>query len=293
MGEPRRWSAALAIRLIHPFPSILDGLVVAFVALIAGATVLLALGLGLSMTLVQFAIGTLNDIVDAPTDAGRKPGKPIAAGVVTLGQARLIALACAGLGVGLAAVHSPALAGLALVGLLIGVWYDLKAKGTTLSWLPFAVGIPILPVYGWLGATGELPAVFLILVPAAAIAGAAIAIANALVDMERDTSAGDTSIAVALGPRRAGLLVLLLHSAVALMALGTALVLGAPGGWVLALAAACLVPVAGAGLGVVASTRSGTSWREAAFETQAVGTGLLAVAWLGALSAAAGMAAGG
>ena len=55
-----------------------------------------------------------------------------------MGQARLIALACAGLGVGLAAVHSPALAGLALVGLLIGVWYDLRAKGTTLSWLPFA-----------------------------------------------------------------------------------------------------------------------------------------------------------
>ena len=266
---------------------------VAFVALIAGAPVLLALGLGLSMTLVQFAIGTLNDIVDAPTDAGRKPGKPIAAGVVTMGQARLIALACAGLGVGLAAVHSPALAGLALVGLLIGVWYDLKAKGTTLSWLPFAVGIPILPVYGWLGATGDLPAVFLVLVPAAAIAGAAIAIANALVDMERDTSAGDTSIAVALGPRRAGLLVLLLHCIVAVMALGTAVVLGAPGGWVLAVAAACLVPVAGAALGVLASTRPGTSWREAAFDAQAVGTGLVAVAWLGALSAAAGMAAGG
>ena len=111
--------------------------------------------------------------------------------------------------------------------------------------------------------------------------------------MERDTSAGDTSIAVALGPRRAGLLVLLLHCIVAVMALGTAVVLGAPGGWVLAVAAACLVPVAGAALGVLASTRPGTSWREAAFDAQAVGTGLVAVAWLGALSAAAGMAAGG
>ena len=32
------------------------------------------------------------------------------------------------------------------------------AKGTAWSWLPFAVGIPLLPVYGWLGAAGALPA---------------------------------------------------------------------------------------------------------------------------------------
>ncbi len=35
------------------------------------------------MTLLQFAIGTVNDLVDAPRDAGHKPGKPIPAGLVT------------------------------------------------------------------------------------------------------------------------------------------------------------------------------------------------------------------
>ena len=35
------------------------------------------------MTALQVSIGTLNDLVDAPRDAGRKPGKPIPAGLVT------------------------------------------------------------------------------------------------------------------------------------------------------------------------------------------------------------------
>ena len=42
-----------------------------------------------------------------------------------------------------------------VVVLAIGYGYDLVAKGTAWSWLPFAVGIPILPVYGWLGAAGR------------------------------------------------------------------------------------------------------------------------------------------
>jgi 4-hydroxybenzoate polyprenyltransferase len=273
---------------VHPFPSILDGLVVAGVALVAGAPAMQAGGLGLSMTLLQFAIGTLNDIVDAPSDAGRKPGKPIPAGLVRPWQAWAVALACAILGVLIAAAYAPALGGLALLGLAIGAWYDLRAKGTTLSWLPLAAGIPLLPVYGWYGATGELPGMFLVLVPAAANAGAAIAIANALVDMERDADAGSTSIALALGARRAAILVVVLHLVVVALALGTVLVLGAPGGWVLAVAAAGLVPIGGAALCVAAVTRPGPGWREAAFEIQAVGTGLLAVAWLGALSASSG-----
>ena len=34
-----------------------------------------------------------------------------------------------------------------LVVIAIGLAYDLRLKGTAWSWLPFAVGIPILPVY--------------------------------------------------------------------------------------------------------------------------------------------------
>ena len=45
--------------------------------------------------------------------------------------------------------------------------------------------------------------------------------------------------------------------------------------------------------GVAAAGRPGTARRELAWEIQAVGTGLLAVAWLSALSASVGTLAGG
>lgn len=276
-----------AFRLVHPFPSVLDGVVVALVGLVAGGTPGVAVGLGASMALLQFAIGALNDVVDAPRDTGRKGGKPIPSGLVGLSVAKAVTVGCAGAGLVLALVGAPRLVMLALIVLAIGAAYDLRAKGTTLSWLPFAVGIPLLPVYGWFGATGTLPAVFVILAPAAANAGTALAIANAIVDMERDEAAGIGSIALALGPRRAATLVLVLQGVVAALALGTATILGAPNGWVAALLLAASVPVGGAVLGMVASGRAGSALREQAWEVQAVGTGLLAVAWLGALSATA------
>jgi 4-hydroxybenzoate polyprenyltransferase len=272
-------------RLVHPFPSLLDGAVVTLIALVAGGALPIAVALGLSMTCLQFAIGTVNDLVDARSDAGRKPGKPIPSGLVTPGQARVVALAAALLGLLLALAGGAGLVVLALIGLGIGLAYDLWAKGTTLSWLPLAVGIPLLPLFGWYGATGEVPGLFLVLIPAAANAGTALSIANAIVDMERDDAAGSRSIALALGPARASRLVLALHAVVALLAVATTAVLGAPTGWVVAVLAASAVPLAGAVLGLVAANRDPTSLRELAWEVQAVGTGLLAVAWLGALSA--------
>jgi 4-hydroxybenzoate polyprenyltransferase len=277
-----------AVRLVHPFPSILDGAVVALVGLVAGGSIATALAVGASMTLLQFAIGSLNDIVDAPADAGHKPGKPIPEGVVSSAAARVVAAAAAVSGVGLSLAGGPGLTVVALVGLAIGVWYDLQAKGTTLSWLPLAIGIPLLPVYGWYGATGSLPGVFVVLVPAAANAGTALAIANSLVDVERDKATDQVSIALALGPLRAGGLVLALHAVVVVLALATAALLDAPAGWIAAVVVAAGAPLAGAIVGILAAVREGTGMRELAWEIQAVGTALLAVAWLGALSAAGG-----
>ena len=274
-----------AARVVHPFPSLLDGAVVALIALVAGESAPLALVLGASMTCLQFAIGAVNDIVDAPFDEGVRLGKPIPDGIVSPRRARVVAAASAAIGLVLALVGGPGLVLLALVGLGIGLAYDLWAKGTTLSWLPFAIGVPLLPVYGWYGATGEIPGLFLVLVPAAANAGTALAISNAIVDMERDEEAGNRSIALALGPEKASGVVLALQLVVAFLAVATTAALGAPTGWVLAVLVSTLVPLGGAVLGIAAAVREGTGLRELAFEVQAVGTGLLAVAWLAALSA--------
>jgi 4-hydroxybenzoate polyprenyltransferase len=272
--------------LVHPFPSILDGLVVALVAMVAGGSFADALRLGLSMTLLQFSIGAVNDIVDAPRDEGWKPAKPIPGGLVPVAVARLVAAVAATLGIALAAATGPGLVALAAVVLAIGLAYDLRAKGTSLSWLPLALGIPLLPVYGWFGVAGSLPAVFGMLVPIAATEGAALAIANAVVDLERDRAAGARSIALRLGPLWSAVAVVGLQLAVAAAAVATVLSGGDAGAWLPIVAIAALVPLAGAAVGAVAAVRAGPSLRELAWEIQALGAALLAVAWLSGLGAA-------
>lgn len=265
----------------------LDGLVVAIVALVAGGSPDRGLVLGASMVLLQAAIGTLNDVVDAPADAGRKPGKPIPAGVVAPSVARVIAAVCGLGGMILATIVSPVLGALAVLVLAIGAAYDLRAKGTAFSWAPFAAGIPLLPVFGWYGASGSLPAVFLVLVPSAALAGATLAVANAVVDLERDAAAGSRSVAIALGAERSAAVVLGLQVAIGGLALATALIGAVPTGWVLLVVLASAVPIGGAWLGRVAVRPGRVRFRELAWEIQAVGIGLLAVTWL------LGLAAGG
>ena len=189
-------------------------------------------------------------------------------------------------GLVLALVGGPGLVLLALVGLGIGLAYDLWAKGTTLSWLPFAVGVPLLPVYGWYGATGEIPGA----VPGRSCRPRRTPGPPSPSRTPSWTWSATRRPATApspwrWGPGRASGVVLALQLVVAVLAVATTAVLGAPTGWVLAVLAAALVPLGGAVLGIAAAAREGTGLRELAFEAQAVGTGLLAVAWLCALSA--------
>jgi 4-hydroxybenzoate polyprenyltransferase len=246
------------------------------VAIVAGADLVTALRLGVAMTALQASIGALNDIVDAPRDAGRKPGKPIPAGLVSPWLAWSVVVLAAGLGLGLSAPSGVATIGLAVVVLAIGYGYDLVFKGRVWSWFPFAIGIPLLPVFGWLGTTGGLPASFLVLLPVAVVAGAALAIANARADAERDAAAGVTSVVTRLGLERswalhAGLLALVVVLAMATLVAGTAgplAMLGAVGaGLVIA-------------LGVALGRRADSVRRERAWELEAVGVALLAAAWL-------------
>lgn len=267
------------VRLVHPFPSILDGIVVAAVALVAGASPIDAFRLGLAMSALQFGIGATNDIVDAPRDAGHKPGKPIPAGLVSRPIARVVAVAGFLAGLSLSTLSGPATVGLALVVVGIGLAYDLLLKGTAWSWLPFAVGIPILPVFGWLGATSTIPPVFALLVPVAGAAGAALAIANALADVERDQAAGTASIVTALGPGRAWAVQAVLIGEVVAAALASALLLAAPTGRLAIIAIAGCLPVAGLAFG----RRGGADRRERAWQVEAVGIAALGLAWIWAL----------
>jgi 4-hydroxybenzoate polyprenyltransferase len=245
--------------------------------MVAGASPVVATRLGVAMLALQCSIGSLNDLVDAEQDAGRKLRKPIPAGLVGVGEARLLVAGGLSLGLGLAAWSGPSTLAVALAGVGTGYLYDLRLKGTSLSWAPYAVGIPLLPVFAWLGTIGTIPGTYLVLVPLGALAGTALAIGNARADHERDLDAGVPSVATRLGLERSWAL----HAVLLLAVVAVAIVAGAgsPGArsWVAAATGgAGLVIAAGIALG-----RNASPWRrELAWEVEATGVGLLAVAWL-------------
>jgi 4-hydroxybenzoate polyprenyltransferase len=231
------------------------------------------------MTSLQFAIGALNDIVDAPADAERVPQKPIPAGLIGPRRASVVAVLAGLVGLGLAVPSGPELVVLAIIVLAIGATYDLVAKGTVWSWVPFAIGIPILPVYGWYGATLSLPPFVAVLVVMAALAGAGLAIANARADLETDAEAATSSVATALGPAsswssNAGLMVAAL--VIGIVTLGGSGFSVLP--WTL-LSAGIGIVVAGLALGRRPERRA----RVRSWEAQAVGAALAAAGWIGAM----------
>ena len=247
----------------------------------AGGGLLVATRLGLAMVALQVSIGTLNDVLDADRDAGRIPAKPIPAGLVSVRAARVVWIGSAATGLLLVVPSGAATLAVAVVGLAIGYGYDRFAKGTAWSWLPFALGIPLIPVYGWIGTGQPLPEPFAVLIPCAVLAGAALAIANASADVERDSASGVASVAVRLGLARAWLVHL------ALIGVAVAVIVGS-----LARSAVGLGPILGAIVGVavvgvgaalgatIAGRHPTPTQRERAWEAEAVGTGILATAWL-------------
>ena len=226
---------------------------------------------------LQASIGALNDLVDAPLDAGRKPRQadPGRAGL-TRGGPGGHGRTAGSIGLLLAFPSGPGLVALAGLILAIGYGYDLLAKGTAWSWIPFAIGIPLLPVFGWYGAVGTLPAPFAILLPTAVMAGAALAIANARADVERDRQAGLDSIAIRLGSRRSWATGAVLLALVMVAALGSLWIAGAPPLTIAASIVAALV----LGVGVALGASPTADRRERAWEVQAIAVALLGAAWV-------------
>ena len=70
------------VRLVHPFPSALDAGVTFVLALLAGAPGGRAALLAIAMLAIQFSIGAVNDLADAPADALASRSKPLMDGRV-------------------------------------------------------------------------------------------------------------------------------------------------------------------------------------------------------------------
>ncbi|HZM72353.1 MAG TPA: UbiA family prenyltransferase, partial [Candidatus Polarisedimenticolia bacterium] len=272
------------------------------IALLAGGPPGTAVRLGSAMLAIQLSIGAFNDLNDAEADARSKPGKPIPAGTTGRGDAQLLTVAGLVIGLALSWPSGPIVTAIALAGGACGYLYDAGLKRTALSWLPLAIALPLLPAFAWLGASasaeapfgrGGLPPGAGILVPLAILAGGALAISNALIDLEADRAAGLSTVVARLGRERSWWLHATLLVAVIVVAAGAvgawwgtpagAAGSGATGlvGGVAFLVGAGLMAL-GAGLtwrrtrpsGPAATDRAGWLTR-LAWEMEAVGVGLL------------------
>ena len=241
--------------------------------------------LALAMFLLQCSIGAANDVADARADATAKPRKPIPAGQVPVALAVVIAGVSLVGGLALAVSVSTAALAIGIAGVALGYAYDLGVKGTPFGWAPFALGIPLLPLFAWVGATGTAPVAIVVLSVLAVPAGAAVAVANALPDLERDEASGVRTVATALGLTRAWRIDAALQAVVAVLALATLFLVG---GGRSDLVAFALVgwSIVGLAVGVILSGRPEVSDRQRGWEVQAVALGALGAGWAATMVAA-------
>jgi len=233
------------------------------------------------MLALQFSIGAANDLLDERDDGVAKPAKPLPAGLIDRRAAQGIAVGGGIVGLAAAALHGTAVLSVAVAGYALGLLYDLGLKRTPWGWLAFAFALPLVPAFAWLAASGELPPRFGLLAGLGLLAGAALAVANGLVDLPGDAASGSRGVAVSLG-RRGGLaLVVVAETAVAFV---VAVTLLAPGEgiptiptWLVgaAVLGGSTCCIAGWRLSADPAARR----REAGWELQAVGLGLLALGW--------------
>jgi 4-hydroxybenzoate polyprenyltransferase len=231
------------------------------------------------MVFLQFAIGALNDVADVRADTLVKPFKPIPAGVLTIGRARTIGVCFAGLGLAIALSFGPAVLAVASLGLGAGLAYDVRLKGTAFSWAPFAVGVGLLPVYAWVGATGGLPPAVALVAVLAATGGVSLALANAYADLEKDRRSGVRSAATLLGSRLTLVTNAVLLATVHVVAGATSMAWSASIGQAFALGTGMAL----GWLGLALSRFLPENRRDLIWEIQAAGLLLLGAGWLAAL----------
>ncbi len=172
--------------------------------------------LGLAMLMAQFSISALNDWADRERDRQAGRARPLPLGIISPRVALGTAVGCAAVAVLVALGLGILPALLLMVGVAAGWAYDLIAKATPLSAVPFALAFPLLPA--WVGVVaGEFPRAWWALILGGVPIAAAIHLADAIPDIGSDAAAGLRTLATTFGPTLAGrvaVLVLLLGGAV-------------------------------------------------------------------------------
>src|SRR5215218_8057497 len=225
----------------------------------------------------QYAAGALNDAVDADADAAAGRDKPIQRGVISRRAVATAAVVAGVASLAFGAALGPATFALAVVGLACAWAYDLWLKGTMLSALPFAVAVPIVPLFGY-GAAGRFPAVLWWAWPIGALLAVATHLADALPDVERDRATGVRGLATRLGVGRAAAVAAACYAAAVLIALFSGL---AAGDRPVVVAGAGLATALG--LAAIPAGARGPGGRRVAYRLLLAGMAALALGWAGAV----------
>jgi 4-hydroxybenzoate polyprenyltransferase len=266
------------LRSSHPGPTV----VVTVVALVLGAGVGLGAARLVLLVLVvlfgQLSIGWSNDWLDAGRDtAVHRPDKPVATGGVRISTVRTAAFVAAAASILLSLPLGPAAAGVNLVCFGMGWVYNLGAKGTVASILPYLVCFGLLPAVATLSLDPpRLPAVWI--VAAGALLGAAAHLTNVLPDLEDDRITGIRGLPHVIGARPSGVLAFLaLVAAAALVAFGPT---GTPGPVTL-LGLGIGVAIAVAGIALTVARRPTRLLMRLIMAGAVVDVAMLAIAQLG------------
>jgi 4-hydroxybenzoate polyprenyltransferase len=189
--------------LIHPIPVAIHVIAVTLFVLLAAwpvlrwPEILLLIGAHAAM---QLAIAIHNDYCDRKTDAQGEKKKPIPLGLITPSEALFASIFCLGLMLLLLLPLNRLALLISLLYLALAFGYNLGLKATPLSGIVFALAIPLIPLYAFIGVGHFIP--FLgWFVPAGALLGIAINLANSLPDIEDDRAGGMHTLAVVLGTK--------------------------------------------------------------------------------------------
>ncbi|MDE3090471.1 MAG: UbiA family prenyltransferase [Chloroflexota bacterium] len=190
--------------MIHPFPVMM---VVAFATILAVASARETTDLSRLVRAIatlffsQAVVGITNDYHDRALDAQGQPWKPLARGIVSPNEARvLIALAFL-LMLTFAISLGPIVLLLALLGTIAGIIYNFWLRGTPFSWLPYVLGFIVLPISVWVSMQ-SFNVNELALVPIGLPLLVGVHLAQTLPDVETDRALGERGFAVTLGRAR-------------------------------------------------------------------------------------------
>jgi 4-hydroxybenzoate polyprenyltransferase len=190
--------------LSHPGPVFLHTVAIFMLVLLAAWPhfVWRVIGLLVAAHLaMQLSIAILNDYCDRRQDAAGKKRKPIPLGLVRPREALIAGILLIPVMILLLLPLNPLALLISLIYLAFGQSYNLGLKATPFSGIVFALAIPLIPVYAFVG-VGRVVPLMLWLVPVAALLGITLNVANSLSDLEEDAVSGVRTLAVALGLKR-------------------------------------------------------------------------------------------